>query len=198
MRETKDEMNKGNLKRCCPYCRVPLPSSDIENMKRVKKRMQLNDAEAFHELATWYYHGNGVPQDHKKAFEFYSRGAELGSFHSHFVIAHAYRFGNGVENDEDKSIHHLMLAAIGGNEVARHMLGDMEKANGNMNTAMKHYMIAARGGVDDSLKMVGKGYKDGHVTKDQYANTLRTYKEATEAMRSCAFGRPQLESVRTI
>ena len=37
-----------------------------------------------------------------------------------------------------------------------------------MNQAMKHFMIAAKAGCDDSLKMVGLGYKRGHVTKDEY------------------------------
>jgi hypothetical protein len=49
---------------------------------------------------------------------------------------------------------------------------------------MKHYMIAARGGLDNSLKKVGEGYKAGHVTKDEYARTLRAHKQATEEMKS--------------
>ena len=43
-----------------------------------------------------------------------------------------------------------------------------------MNRAMKHHMIAARAGVDLSLKKVGEGYRAGHLTKDEYASSTST------------------------
>ena len=52
-----------------------------------------------------------------------------------------------------------------------------------MNQAMKHFMIAAKAGCDDSLKMVG-GYKRGHVTKDEYASILRAHKNSRDEMKS--------------
>lgn len=53
-----------------------------------------------------------------------------------------------------------------------------------MNQAMKHFMIAAKAGCDDSLKMVGLGYKRGHVTKDEYASILRAHKNSRDEMKS--------------
>ena len=49
---------------------------------------------------------------------------------------------------------------------------------------MKHFMIAAKAGFDLSLKEVGEGYKRGHVTKDEYAQTLRAYKASQDEMKS--------------
>jgi len=49
---------------------------------------------------------------------------------------------------------------------------------------MKHFIIAARSGEDESLKEVGEGYKDGHVTKENYASTLRAHKECQDRMKS--------------
>ena len=49
---------------------------------------------------------------------------------------------------------------------------------------MKHFMIAARAGFDDSLKAVGLGYKRGDVSKDEYAQTLRAYKDSQDEMKS--------------
>ena len=146
--------------------------------------MKLNDAGAFRWLGDSYSHGNnGLQKDLRKAFELYNRGAELGLSMCHAKIAYMYQ-GEGVEKDEEKSEHHLMLAAIGGVEQARHMFGDMEVSKGNMDRAMKHYMIAARCGYDESLKNVGEGYKAGHVTKDDYAKTMRAHKQSTEDMKS--------------
>ena len=35
-----------------------------------------------------------------------------------------------------------------------------------------------------ALKAVGQGYKDGFVTKDDYASTLRAYRDAVAEMKS--------------
>ena len=184
MRAANNEMEKGNMKRCCPFCQVPLAKTDEEIVKRCKKRVEMNDANSFYMLGGWYLNGdNGLLQSHRKAFELFQRGAGLGSIKAHYHLAKSYHTGEGVESDEEKSKHHLMLAAMGGFEHARHMLGVYEHQNGNMERAMKHYMIAARCGYDDALEDIHEGYKAGHVTKEEYASTLRAHK-AAEGMKS--------------
>ena len=64
------------------------------------------------------------------------------------------------------------------------MEADNGISNGNLNRAMKHFMIAAKSGYDISLKEVGKGYKAGLITKDEYARTLRAYQDIINAMKS--------------
>jgi len=49
-----------------------------------------------------------------------------------------------------------------------------------MTRSMKHFMIAARYGEDESLSMVGKGYRQGHVTKDDYASVLRAHQRSCD------------------
>ena len=49
---------------------------------------------------------------------------------------------------------------------------------------MKHFMIAAKSGYDDALKMIRKGYEDGLVTKDEYAIALRANKDSQDEMKS--------------
>ena len=47
-------------------------------MRQIKKRIALNDAEAFNQMGLAYIKGKrGLPQDHRKAFELFNRGAEL-------------------------------------------------------------------------------------------------------------------------
>jgi len=180
-----EEIKKGNMKKWCPFCRIPYPNSEKETVKRIKKRMKLNDALAFLDLGMQYRDGHmGLPQDREKAFELWIKAAELGSCGAHSCLASAYYKGEGVEEDVLKGAHHMMLAAIGGREHARYVLGIIEEASGKMNRAMKHYMIAAKCGHGDSLTRVGKGYKSGHVTKDDYANTLRTYQNIINEMKS--------------
>ena len=181
----EDEIRKGNMKAWCAFCRG---RGRKELWKRIKKRMKLNEAEAFNYLGTQYSIGGlslGVLRDTNKAIELFLRAAELGSIGAHYELSLMYMVGDEVEQDTEKAIKHWKLAAIGGHEQARHNLGNMEyNYNDNKDRAMKHFMIAARAGEDKSLKKVGEGYKAGHVTKDEYANTLRAHKCSRDEMKS--------------
>jgi len=181
------EMRKGNMKRLCAFCRLPLYTSDEECLKRVKERTKLNDPDAFHELGATYHNGiRGLPKDMSKAIELWKQAAELGSVRAHNALANAYQHNQGVEEDMEKAMYHMTLAAIGGHEYARHALGNVEKEKGNYNRAVKHFLIAARSGNDASLKQVGGAYKAGGdiVTKDEYTTTLRAYQNSKDEMKS--------------
>lgn len=154
----------------------------------MKERLKLDDAEAFLKIGFHgYKHGGwGLPQNLNKAKKFINKAAKLGSIDAHFMLARAYIRGEDVEQDYEKGLYHSYLAAMGGHERGRHNLGLMNKelSNGNINHAMKHFMIAASCGYDVSMKEVGEGYKNGHVTKDEYAITLRAYKDSRDKMKS--------------
>ena len=153
-------------------------------MTRLKERMRLYDASAFYMLGQAYHYGdNGVSKDIKKALELWKQAAQFGSIMAHFRVGLAYDEGEGVEKDMTKAVYHYKLAAIGGHEKARDHLGVIEATMGNMDRAMKHFMIAARSGNEESLKAVGAGYKK-HVTKDEYAMTLRAYQHSCDEMKS--------------
>jgi len=83
-----------------------------------------------------------------------------------------------------KSKYYYDLAAIGGSVDSRNNLGYIEMEAGNYHRAMKHYMIGARAGNEISLDMLKEGFKQGLVTKDEYANTLRAYQKRQEEMKS--------------
>ncbi|KAL7533629.1 hypothetical protein ACHAXR_005362 [Thalassiosira sp. AJA248-18] len=86
-----------------------------------------------------------------------------------------------------KALHHYSCSAMGGNEQARFNLGAFYCNNGgdmDMKRGMKHFMVSAKAGDDDSLKEIQKGLLRGHVTKDEFASTLRAYNESSDEMRS--------------
>ena len=74
--------------------------------------------------------------------------------------------------DEKKAKHYWELAAIGGVSEARHFLGHMEVEAGNFERALRHYMIAVRGGFDRSVNFVRTLYSNGDATKDDYTKAL--------------------------
>ena len=95
-----------------------------------------------------------------------------------------YYFGRNVEVDKEKAKHYYELAAIGGNTVARHYLGNMEGAAGNFDRAMKHHMIAVKSGEADSLEMIKDMYSKGYATKEDYTKALKLYQEYLDEIKS--------------
>ena len=71
-----------------------------------------------------------------------------------------------------------------GDVLARHRLGILGKHAGNMIRAMKHWMIAAGAGYDESLKEIRECYVRGHATKDDFEKALRTNQAAKDEMAS--------------
>lgn len=92
--------------------------------------------------------------------------------------------------DRKKAKYYYELAAIGGNSAARTFLGGMEMVEGNMDRALKHYMIAVKGGItaaggcNVSLEKIRWLYMNKYATKDDYAKALRAYQEYLEEIRS--------------
>jgi len=162
----------------CPFCRVPTPVGKKEMIKREKERAELDDPIAIYNLGWNYSRGEGgLPQDLAKALELYHRAGELGDAKAYNSVGNTYHYGRGVEVDKEKAIHYWELAAMKGSVTARHNLGCKEGIVGNYNRALKHFMIAARNGLTDSLEAIKQMYSKGHVTKEVYTKALQSYQE---------------------
>ena len=91
-----------------------------------------------------------------------------------------------MEVDKEKAKHYYELAAIKGCVSSRYNLGCREALDGNVELAIKHWLMAARAGDKTSLDNVKEGFLKGIVTKDEYASTLRAYHERQKEMKSDA------------
>ena len=88
--------------------------------------------------------------------------------------------------DKRKAEYYYELAAMSGSIRARFNLGAKEYNLRNYQRAFKHFMLAARAGHKPSLIQVGKGYTEGHVTKEQWIDTLQEYQKSQDEMKSNA------------
>ena len=168
----------------CPFCRAPTPTAK-EIIEQMKKRMELDDVEAMMWLGICYYEGdNELPQDINKALELWHQAAKLGHAPSYYSIGMAYLNGDGVGRDEKKARHYWELAAMRGHVSSRHNLGIFEGRTGNLDRALKHFMIAAGCGDKDSLEMIKKMFMNGQATKDDYAQALRAYQTCLVEIKS--------------
>jgi TPR repeat protein len=164
----------------CSFCRHPRPKSEEEADRNVMKRVEANDPVALQEEGTRRYKGG----DYKSAFEYLTMEAELGDIVAHNYLSIIYHLGEGVEKDEKKKFYHLEEAAIGGHPKARHNLGYLEWKNGRLERAVKHWIIAANLGYDDSLYSLTHCYKDGMISKEDFAAALRAHQAAVDATKS--------------
>jgi len=166
--------NQGNIvaEKKCPFCRTSYPTS----IKRTIKRVEAEDPFAIFNIGVCYRDGlYGYQQDYTKALELWHRAAALGYAGAYCNIGYTYLHGRGVDVDKEKANHYYELSAMGGDDTARYNLGNNEICAGNYDRALKHYMIAVRGGISQSLERVKELYTNGHATKEDYTKALRSY-----------------------
>ncbi len=164
----------------CPFCREPKPKSKKEFHKRSMERIKKNDPVAMCQMGKHNYAKGNI----QVALEYYTKAAELDEADAHYCLSLLYHDGEGVEKDMKKFFYHSEEAAIAGHPRARHNLGCIEESNRKFERAKKHYIIAANLGYEDSLKMLRTLYADGHASKDDYADALRAFQAALNAMKS--------------
>jgi len=63
-------------------------------------------------------------------------------------------------------------------------LGAKEYNAGNYDNALKHFMIAVRGGHTRSVKVIQQLYMNGHATKDHYTNALQSHQAYLDEIKS--------------
>ena len=174
-----DNHGKIVVEKQCPFCRNPYAVSG-EGVERLKKRMEVGDEHAFYMMGNTYDEGDGVPQDSAKAIECWHKAGKVG----YNNLGHAYDSGDGVERDKKMAKHYFELSAMEGIATARYNLGVSEENAGNYDKALKHYMIAVRGGDTRSVKEIQEMFMNGHVAKDQYANALQSHQAYLNEIKS--------------
>ncbi|KAL7528364.1 hypothetical protein ACHAWF_002536 [Thalassiosira exigua] len=170
----------------CAFCRVPSPRSGKKLVEMTRKRIkEYDDANAIYILASCYWFGiYEVENNDKKATRLYFEAYIKGYRGATEDIGHAYLLGRGVDHNQGLSMKWYTLAAVEGRVLARRILGCMERNAGNICRAMKHLLIAASAGDDESLKDLMQGYKAGHVKKDDIEKALRAHHQAKNDMKS--------------
>ncbi len=146
----------------------------------ITKRVEANDPVALVHVGKSF----ALTGEYAEAFRSWSKAAELGSGSAHQNLSVLYREGKHVEMDEKRATYHLEEAAIAGQPDARFNLGLLEWDEGNKERAVKHFIIAANLGDDESVQMLKNGYANGVLSKDDFAAALRAHQAAVDAMKS--------------
>ena len=95
--------------------------------------LENNKSDYFNSLGMVFVEQNKIDkalQNYEKALEQWHRAGELGDAQAHCNIGYSYMGGEGVAFDEEMAVHYYEIAAIRGNERARHNLGIVEEKAG--------------------------------------------------------------------
>ena len=123
--------------------------------------------------------------DDSSVFEYFTKAAELGDVEARYRLGCMYVEGRGVEKDWINGVHHFEKAAVDGHPGARHILGIHEWSLSNFDRAVKHYIISATQGLDDSIKELMKAHlRRDFWQKEDLAAALRAHQAAVDATKS--------------
>ena len=187
--QRKEDVKNGKygkyIQGACPFCREPEPTTDEMIVMRLKNGMKKNIPGFFTCFARFYVEGDkGFPRDLVKGRALLLKAVELGCAKAYAKLAYSYIIDDNGEFDIKKARHYYELAAMGGDIPARYVLGCLDIQVGDLDRAYKHFEISAKAGLEDSLKPMLHGYKDGYITKDEYTEVFRSYQKKQEDMKS--------------
>jgi hypothetical protein len=159
----------GKCRECdtrCPLCRAPLPKSDAEWVRRMRKHVDKGNAEAQLMLGlTFKQGGMGLKQSHKRALHLFQLAAAQESASARTALGLCYENGEGVKIDHKAAAQWYRRAADQGYPLAQHNLGGMfysgEGVAQSYDTAVKWFRLAAAQGYAGALYNLGVCYQNG-------------------------------------
>ena len=173
----------------CPFCReaASVIRDAEEGLRQMQKRAALGDANSTSQLSQYYQHGQfGLSADPTKAHELLQRAADMGSADANYLLGNKY-FGDGAPGlgrIKTKAKMHWEFAAKNGNAAARYNLGILERGEGNMVLAVRHFQISAKYGYKNSLKALAEFKECCLISEAVLEESKIAYNEAIQDMRT--------------
>src|ERR1017187_2189205 len=106
----------------------PGPRVKCTSISSLEKQAQDGDIDAQYELGTSYSTGEGVSQDHSKAFRWLQQAAEGGHVLAQHRLGDAWYFGNGVSSNKKEAARWYVAAGEQGDGAAYFLGAGMSDA----------------------------------------------------------------------
>ena len=172
----------------CPYCRSnPASYDDKSQLKALMKLANTGNGEAMRRIGRYYFKGEmGLQQDKAEGLKWYHRAVEAGSGRAAYGLGRCFNEGDGVDRNDDKALEYLQKSTELGCIPSFVKVGIILQRKGEIEKAMLNYRKAVMCGVsnDNLFNEIRIGFRNGHITKDEYAFTLRESQKACNEMKS--------------
>jgi uncharacterized protein len=138
------------------------------------------DANAQFNVGLLYAGGKGVPQDHKKAAEWYRKAAEQGVGAAEYNLGVMYANGDGVPRDVHEAVKWLQRAADAGIPMGREELADLYGSSGNYAKSLEWHKQEAEKGDPVAQFDLALMYDLGRGVTRDYAEAMKWYRKAAD------------------
>ena len=175
----------------CAFCREPISRSDEERLARLGKRVKLKDPYALQNLGLLYCTGSyGLSVNQKKGIDLLREAADLGCTVAQYQLAAFHHNGEmSLEENKEEALKYFTKAAEGGDVVARHNLGHVQKNNGDFVSAMRCWRLSASGGIRRSMEDLIDYFEGGVLHHGDLTETMQAMYRSKAEMRSDARGK---------
>jgi uncharacterized protein len=159
--------------------------NDIESLKWFIKAADKGSMPANHNIGFAYYHGRGVKQDRKKAYEYFIKSAESGLLQSQMIVAAQLYRGDGIPKDLKESFKWSLKAAEQGDPEMQNYIGlCYENGYGIVDIdpikAKIWFERAANSGSLDGQYNIAMKYYLESGTKDNLAKSIKYAEQAAQ------------------
>jgi len=142
-------------KNSCPLCRAKDPSSNKEQIERLRPWVEKGKAWAQKMLGDKYHDGVGVDQSYQQAKELYELAANQGEALAQTNLGFMYHKGQGVDQSNERAAEYYEAAARQGNVGAQTNLGALyckgEGVEQSNEKAREWFMKAAEQGHESAI-----------------------------------------------
>ncbi len=157
---------------------------ESEEFRKKLAEAERGNVKAQFSLAMMYLYGQGVPQNYKGAFKWYTKAAEQGNAKAQFFLGGMYNFGYGVEQDYKQAVKWYTKAAEQGDAEAQHFLSGMYSTGQGVpkdyRESIKWYTKAAEQGFAEAQYNLAIMYHIGRGVPQNYKEAVKWYTKAAE------------------
>ena len=174
------------LPRSCAFCRTAVPESKEEYLARLRKRAELEDPRALHNMGMNYGYGDfGLSVDQAKCIDLLRQAAHLGCPDALYQLGTFNYHGRmGLRQDKKEGFKYWERAAEGGFVPSLHNLGCTEVDNRNIVDAMRHWRLSASGGYKKSMEALIRYFELGYLRHVDLAEVVLAFYVARAEMKS--------------
>lgn len=154
--------------------------NELANKPKLSKNEEVLAKQHFEDAKDYETSGGKYEVDNKKAFELYTKSAEMSYILAQYELAKIYTQGKLVERDLNNVLYWYRYAAEQGHVVSQFMMVDINEENGRPIEALKWRKITAINGVAQSQNDLGVLYQYGGIEKQDYVESIKWYQKAID------------------